>query len=177
MDEKSHLRIKFKELRKTFNTPDVSNAISENIRTFEVYKNAGNVLLFYPTRYEINLLSLLSDNKNFFFPRVKGLAMEVCPYSNDVEFKKSEFNINEPCSNPVEPDILDLIFVPALAVDKKGYRLGYGGGYYDRFLPMCKNAVTVVPIFDDFILEKLPNEKFDKSVDLIISNVKRLTIK
>ena len=49
----------------------------------------------------------------------------------------SNFGIKEPCSEPVAPDILDLIIVPALMVDKNGYRLGYGGGFYDRFLKKC----------------------------------------
>lgn len=177
MQEKSHLRTKFKELRKSIDTYRVSTLICKNIRNFDLYRNANNVMLFYPTKYEINLLSLLNDNKNFFFSRVYGMELQVCPYSKDVEFKKSAYNINEPCSNPVSAEILDLILVPALAVDKKGFRLGYGGGFYDRFLPQCKNGVTVVPICDEFILDNLPKDNFDFNVDFIISDVKRLTVK
>lgn len=176
MDEKSHLRTKFKTLRKEIDIERVSAGICENIRAFDIYNQASNVMLFYPTKFEINLLPLLSDNKNFYFPRVNGLQLEVCPYSNDVEFKKSDYNINEPCSEPVSAEILDLIFVPALAADKSGYRLGYGGGFYDRFLPLCKNAVTVIPIYEDFVIENLPVEVFDRKVDFIITNVKRLTV-
>ncbi len=176
MDEKSHLRTKFKSLRRELDIKTISAQICEKIRAFDLYKQAANVMLFYPTKYEINLLQLLDDNKSFFFPRVNGLNLDVCPYSQDVEFKKSAYNINEPCSTPVSVEILDLIFVPALAVDKSGYRLGYGGGYYDRFLPLCSNAVTVIPIFDEFVLNALPIEEFDCKVDYIITNVKRLTV-
>ena len=177
MQEKSHLRTKFKNLRKEIDTESVSAAICKNIRDFQPYEKAKNVMLFYPTKFEINLLPLLNDNKTFYFPRVSGNELEVCPYSNNVEFKKSVFNINEPCSEAVSANVLDLIFVPALAVDIEGYRLGYGGGFYDRFLPICSNAVTVVPMYDDFIQETLPREKFDRKVDYIITNVKRLTVK
>ncbi len=176
MDEKSHLRTKFKSLRRELDIKTISAQICEKIRAFDLYKQAANVMLFYPTKYEINLLQLLDDNKSFFFPRVNGLNLDVCPYSQDVEFKKSAYNINEPCSTPVSVEILDLIFVPALAVDKSGYRLGYGGGFYDRFLPLCSNAVTVIPIFDEFVLNALPIEEFDCKVDYIITNVKRLTV-
>lgn len=176
MDEKSHLRTKFKTLRKELNIERVSAAICENIRAWDIYNQASNVMLFYPTKFEINLLPLLNDNKNFYFPRVNGFQLEVCPYSNDVEFKKSDNNINEPCSEPVSAEILDLIFVPALAADKSGYRLGYGGGFYDRFLPLCKNAFTVIPIYEDFVIENLPVEVFDRKVDFIITKVKRLTV-
>lgn len=177
MQEKSHLRTKFKELRKNIDTENVSFLICQNIRAFELYKNAKNVMLFYPTRYEISLLDLLKDNKNFFFPRVNGLELQVCPYSKNIEFEKSDYNILEPCSNPVSKEILDIIFVPALAVDKNGFRLGYGGGFYDRFLTQCRRGISVVPIYDGFILDNLPNNQFDYNVDFIISNVKRLTVK
>lgn len=176
MDEKSHLRTKFKSLRRELDIKTISAQICEKIRAFDLYKQAANVMLFYPTKYEINLLQLLDDNKSFFFPRVNGLNLDVCPYSQDVEFKKSAYNINEPCSTPVSVEILDLIFVPALAADTSGYRLGYGGGFYDRFLPLCSNAVTVIPIFDEFVLNALPIEEFDCKVDYIITNVKRLTV-
>ena len=177
MQEKSHLRIKFKNLRKEIDTESVSVGICQNIKGFAPYEAAENVMLFYPTKFEINLLPLLNDKKTFYFPRVNGENLDVCPYSAAVEFKKSSLNINEPCSEAVSPDVLDLIFVPALAADIEGYRLGYGGGFYDRFLPLCKNAVTVIPIYDDFIQKTLPREKFDRKVDYIITNVKRLTVK
>lgn len=175
MKEKSHLRTKFKNLRKSLDISKVSTAICANIRDFEPYAAAKNVMIFYPTRFEINLLPLLEDGKSFYFPRVEGEMLSVCPYSAGVEFKKSSFNINEPCSTPVSAEVLDIVFVPALAADVNGYRLGYGGGFYDRFLPLCKNAVSVIPIYDGFVVDSLPVERFDRRVDYIITNGKRLT--
>lgn len=173
MLEKSHLRTKFKNLRKNIDIKHVSAEICENIRNFSHYTEAQNVMLFYPTEYEINILPLLNDNKNFYFPRVDRKNLLVCPYSKDVKFKKSSYNINEPCSNPQSADVLDLIIVPALAVDKNGYRLGYGGGFYDRFIPQCPNAVTIVPIYEEFVIENLPVQVFDRKVDYIITNGKK----
>ena len=67
MDEKTALRIRAKNLRKIFDIKGVSALLSEAVRKSEIYKTAKNVMLYYPTKYEVNLLSLLSDDKNFYF--------------------------------------------------------------------------------------------------------------
>lgn len=172
MDSKTLLRIRFKEERKKFNIEIVSNSIVANIRQENFYRTAKNVMLFYPLKYEINLLDLLQDDKNFYFPKVDGENLLVCPYMSNVTFEKSALNIYEPCSAPVRADILDLIFVPALAVDTDNYRLGYGGGFYDKFLKTI-NAFTVVPVYEDFVVDKLPHDDFDIPVDCIITNGKK----
>lgn len=169
MDSKTLLRTRFKEERKEINISEISNSIVFNIKHSDFYKNARHVMLFYPLKYEVNLLDLLNDNKHFYFPKVNGENLSVCPYNDSVKLQKSSLNIYEPCSNAVLPDILDLIFVPALAVDKNNYRLGYGGGFYDRFLKTT-NALTIVPVYKDFVVEKLPHDEFDVPVDFVITN-------
>lgn len=176
MDSKTDLRVRFKTIRKSLDIKKISLNIEENIKSFSPYQNAKNVMLFYPTKYEINLLGLLKDNKNFYFPRVKEDNLLVCPYSKDIVFDKSCFNINEPCSKPVKTDILDFIVVPALAVDKNNYRLGYGGGFYDRFLKCVPDAVKIVPIYHEFIVEKLPVESYDEPVDFVITDAKKARV-
>lgn len=176
MQEKTHLRTRFKEERKKLNIAGISDEIVHNIRTSDFYKRAQHVMLFYPLRYEISLLDLLNDDKQFYFPRVDDEKLLVCPYDSGCRFDKSCFNIYEPCSEPVNPDIIDLVFVPALAADKDNFRLGYGGGYYDRFLVQTK-AFKVCPIYEGFVVEKLPHENFDIPVDCIITNGKRPTVK
>lgn len=172
MLEKTHIRTIFKEERKKLDIALISKDIVKNIRSSDFYKNAEHVMLFYPLKYEINLLDLLNDNKKFYFPKVAGENLLVCPYDRSIRLEKSSLNIYEPVSAPVEAEILDLIFVPALAVDKKYYRLGYGGGYYDRFLKGC-NAVTAVAIPEDFIIEELPHDIFDVAVEHVITNGKK----
>ena len=172
MLEKTHIRTIFKEERKKLDIALISKDIVKNIRSSDFYKNAEHVMLFYPLKYEINLLDLLNDNKKFYFPKVHGENLLVCPYEPSVKFEKAAFNIYEPCSAPVFPEILDLIFVPALAVDKNNFRLGYGGGFYDRFLKTC-DAVTAVPIYENFVVEELPHDDYDVRVDCIITNGKK----
>lgn len=169
MDSKTDLRIWAKSIRKTLDICAVSSVIADKIRVNNFYKNAENVMLFYPAKYEVNLLSLLDDDKNFYLPKVCGDKILVCPFKKGDQLVVSNFKINEPCSEPVSAQVLDLVLVPALAVDKAGFRLGYGGGFYDRFLPLVP-AKTVVPIPHQLYLETLPVEKFDVPVDCVITD-------
>lgn len=166
--DKSQLRIKAKEIRKTLDIKKISHAICLKIKNMDEYKNSQNIMIFYPMKYEINLLELLEDDKNFYLPKVSKTDIFVCPYSTDL--KKTELNIYEPCTDPVNPEILDLIIVPALMVDKSGFRLGYGGGFYDRFLSKYQNIKTIVPIEKELLVEKIPHDKFDVKIDKIIKN-------
>lgn len=166
MDNKTDLRIRAKSIRKTLDIVHLSKNACAKIRQTELYKNAKNVLIFYPMRYEINLLPLLNDSKSFYLPKVCGNDLLVCPYSDNLV--KSELNICEPCSNPVSTEIIDLAIVPALMADKNGHRLGYGGGFYDRFLSINPHIKTIVPIAEELFVEKLPSDVFDVKVDYIL---------
>lgn len=166
MDSKINLRNIAKEVRKTLDIDAVSRAAVEQIRALSSYKDAKNVMIFYPKKYEVNLLELLNDDKNFYLPKVCGENLKVCPYTDKLEI--SEFNVCEPCSNPIDAEILDLVIVPALMADEDNYRLGYGGGFYDRFLAKYSDIPTVLPISEKLCVNKLPHDEFDIKIDTII---------
>lgn len=169
MDNKTDLRLWVKSVRKNLDISSKSAIIASKIRDLGCYKKAENVMLFYPKTFEIDLRPLLSDDKNFYLPRVCGENLLVCPFEIGDEVKLSEFKICEPCSNPVEPDKLDLVIVPALAVDKNGYRLGYGGGFYDRFLSKYP-VKSLSVVCSEFVLETVHPEKFDIKVDFLVTD-------
>ena len=168
MDSKSDIRLYAKNIRKTLDMKAKSEKIAKNIRKLECYKSAKNVMIFYPLEYEVDLLQLLEDDKNFYLPKVQGDNLVVCPYSD--ELTQSDLNIQEPCSAPVRPEILDLIVVPALATDFEKYRLGYGKGFYDRFLAQYPNIKTITPIPNELIMKKLPHEKYDVAISEIVTD-------
>ena len=175
MQEKKELRKKAKEIRHSLDMETISGKIVENILKLDIYKTAKHVMLFYPLKHEVDLLKLLYDDKSFYLPRVKGEKLLVCPYKKGDELTISRFETEEPTTEPIDADILDVIFVPALMADKNLHRLGYGGGFYDKFL--SKNALgskRIVAIPNALILEKLPSEYFDAKIDIIIceDNVK-----
>lgn len=181
MTDKIELRKKIKNIRKNLPMKEISAQLVELVRENEFYKNAKNIMLFYPTKYEVDLRELLNDDKNFYLPKVDGENLLVCPYcfrhseqseefQYDLDLKKSSFGIYEPCSEPVNAEILDLVIVPALMCDKNGYRLGYGGGFYDRFIEKYgQNFKTICAIPKEFYVENLPVDKFDKKIDFIIT--------
>lgn len=166
MDNKTDLRVTAKSIRKTLDIARLSDNAVNQIRQIKLYQNAQNVLIFHPMQYEISVLGLLKDTKNFYLPKVCGNELLVCPYSDKLE--KSEFNVCEPCSNPVNADIIELAIVPALMADKDGYRLGYGGGFYDRFLSANPHIKTIVPIAKELYVEKLPRDEFDVKIDYAV---------
>ena len=126
-------------------------------------------MIFYPLKYEINLLKLLKDReKQFYLPRIEASDLLCCPYSINDELKKSEFKTLEPTCEACEAKTIDLIIVPALLCDKNNYRLGYGGGYYDRFLKNTK-AYKICCIPSEMIIKELPVEEFDIRMDEIIT--------
>lgn len=166
---KKQLRKTAKDIRKSLDISAKSKVLTNLIRQTKIYQNSQNVMLYYPTKYEMNFLELLNDNKNFYFPRVKGEELLVCPYKRGEKIEISNLGICEPCSTPVNSSTLDLIIVPALMVDKKCYRLGYGGGFYDRFLKNIK-AKTICAVPKELLVEELPVEEFDLPMDIIITD-------
>lgn len=169
MKNKTDFRLYAKNIRKTLDILKISQNAVELIRKNPFYISASRVMIFYPTKYEVNLLDLLSDNKNFYLPKVDGENLLVCPYSKGDVLQKSEFNILEPLTSPISAEKLDLVIVPALMADSLGFRLGYGGGFYDRFLSANNNTfntLTVVP--KELFVDKLPTDEFDERIDCII---------
>jgi 5-formyltetrahydrofolate cyclo-ligase len=81
----------------------------------------------------------------------------------------SSYGISEPLAHApkIEPDEVDLILVPAVACDIKGYRLGYGGGYYDRLLslPAWSSKLTIGIVFEFACLTQLPIDECDRSLN------------
>ena len=168
MTDKIELRKNAKNIRKNLPLKQISAQLTALIRENDIYIKAQNVMLFYPTEFEIDLRELFNDDKNFYLPKVDGERLLVCPFCK--ELKKSALGIYEPCSEPVSPDILDLVIVPALMCDKNGYRLGYGKGFYDRFIEKYgKSFKTICPIPKELYTENLPADEFDKKIDEIVT--------
>lgn len=169
---KIELRKKAKETRKSLDMEKISERVVAKIKSSDIYKNAQHVMLFYPLTNEINLLPLLKDNKNFYLPKIEGEDMLVCPYKIGDEMAISSFKTKEPLSTPVNPEILDIIFIPALMVDKSFHRLGYGKGFYDRFLSKNGlNATKIVPIPHELIVEEIPSNEQDQKFNVTIDDI------
>ncbi len=169
MQDKKELRKYAKKVRKSLDIPLISEKIVKKIQALDVYKRAKNVMIFYPLEFEIDLTPLFEDDKKFFLPKVTGDNLSVCPYTQEDKLVISAFNTLEPLTEAVSAQILDVIFVPALMADKFNNRLGYGGGFYDRFLAQCPpRTVKIVAVPSALIVDEIPFESFDIKTDITI---------
>ena len=155
---------------KKLDIKSISQILVKKLQDSYEYKSAENIMIFYPKENEVDLLSLLEDkSKNFYLPKISGDNLLCCPFGKDDELCESCFKTKEPTTESVQKSILDLVIVPALAIDKNNYRLGYGGGFYDRFLEGV-NITKLVCIPKELIVETVYPEEHDIKIDKIITN-------
>ena len=106
-------------------------------------------------------------------PRVE--RKEIYPYqltNLQTEINQHEWGMREPNPTicpPIDPKSLDLVLVPGCGFDLQRYRIGYGGGFYDRFLKTCPQALTVGLAFETQIVDQLPTQPWDHPVDLVLT--------
>ena len=111
-----------------------------------------------------------------YYPRVVGSGMNF--YSSAGIFEKNRWGLEEPAIDP-RRQLLNfaahtLLIVPAVAFDQRGYRLGYGGGFFDRFLAQSSLS-TLGVCFDAFLLDKLPVEAHDLPVQTVVTEIRTLS--
>ena len=166
-DSKQQLRNWAKEERSKLDMETLSKELVRKLKLTEEYKQAKHVMIFYPMKDEVNLLSLLEDTgKTFYLPKIEGDSLLCCKYDKDLPLCESCFHTKEPTNTNIYTP--DLVIAPALAVDKKFYRLGYGKGFYDRFLRTNK-VKTVVCVPKQLIVDTIFPEEFDIPADKVIS--------
>ena len=175
---KSNLRHKVLKIRKN-NSKKSININPSNIYSYLKKKNYNLKIIggYYPTNYEIDDLEIL----NYFFKKGSMISLPKIKKKNQMEFYKwynndplfiNKYGIPEPrTTNRVYPDIL---FVPLVAFDKDLNRLGYGGGFYDRYIQKISKIKKVVKVGLAFSFQKLktiPINKHDKKLDIIITEI------
>ena len=133
-----------------------------------------NVALYAALPHEVDLLPLLAEHPQhrFHFPRcgaahrmdfhrVTDPAAQLAPAALGIPAPAEDLPI-------VPPQELDIVIVPGLAFTEAGARLGYGGGYYDRFLPLCSRAQVVAAAFAEQMLPAIPTDAHDIAIPRII---------
>lgn len=174
--DKTELRKWAKEKRLKLDMKGLSVILTEKLSNSDEYKSSENIMIFYPLKGEPDLLKLTEDKtKNFYLPKIKGQSLLCCRFDENTELCESCFHTKEPAlqNSPKEETIPDLIIVPALAADRKNYRLGYGGGFYDRFLGELKKngqkIKTIVCIPKELVVDTIYPNEYDIRIDKIIT--------
>lgn len=151
-------------------TKKISIRITNNIKNSEDFINAQNIALYYPVKNEIDITGIMCKGKNFYFPKCTGNDMCFCKANSTSELKIGRYNIPEPLSDKINPDIIDVIYIPSLMANNDCYRLGYGRGYYDRFFANNNiRAKKIIVAAKNLITDKFKQDENDYKCDKIIS--------
>ena len=153
----------------------LESKICDNILNSMSFKYADVVLMFCPTDEEINIFPVFEVakrlGKRVAFPKCFSKGMMKFFYVDDLsELKEGKYGIKAPEEGEeFESSIHPLCIVPSLAATKIGTRLGYGGGFYDRFLHKF-DGISLCVQYDEFVAESLPQEKrYDKRFDVLVT--------
>ena len=177
------LRTQFREKRRAL-LPDLAGekslAITRKLLELKEYKDASSVLFYVSKAEEVDthdvIKEALASGKKVYLPKIKGDFLMICPLLNYEDLQPGEFGILEPCepASPTQPKDIDLIVIPGVAFDKKGNRLGFGKGHYDRLLKETR-GFKVGLAFDEQLLDELPVEEHDVPLDLLLTDSHTLT--
>lgn len=144
----------------------------EAIKKHPFYKQSKHIGIYHPIRSELDLLPLTADDKKFYLPKVFDQKMHYLPI-NFQDLQLSDLGIMEPTSEAISDDVLELIIVPALAVDEAHQRLGYGKGFFDVFLTQHPKIKTIGVVMDFQFLKAIPCEPHDVALhDIIVIDIK-----
>ena len=149
-----------------------SKKIQKRINKVYAFKDAKKIGLYYPIGSEILtqdiIQELISKGKEVFLPKVMGENMEFRKIKDFSSLESGNFDIMEPKEDCEVDNYLDIIVVPTVGISPAGVRLGYGHGFYDKFLEK-KDAVTISLTLEKQIIKNIPKSEQDISIDWIIT--------
>lgn len=151
-----------------------ADMVFNTIRSMPVWRQVTNILCYWslpdelPTHKSVN--QWLDDGKNIYLPRVKGDDLEIVPYHGSHSLDdNNKFHIGEPVGDSVDPSCLELIIVPAVALDAHRNRLGRGKGFYDRLL--SGTSCPTIGVACDFqLVDEVPVEPHDRPLDCVVTS-------
>ena len=175
MDKKA-LRRAIGEKKKAMSPSQIeekSAALTAKFLETALYKNARTLYGYLPYNQEVRTVPLLQkaldDGKQVAVPKVYGDTMRFIQLSDLSQVSTGYCGIPEPIADgPEAADPTALVLMPGLAFDPQGNRMGYGGGFYDKFLQAEPGHPTVALCYDFQMLEHLETEDHDIPVDLVL---------
>ena len=153
-----------------------SSEITKRLFSLAEVERASTVLAFASIRNEVRMQPSIqaawAAGKRVALPRVVGDELRLYLVDSETVLVEGAFSVPEPpeAAAQVEPDEVDFALVPALAVDPRGYRIGYGGGYYDKLIPRLQDACTCAVAYDFQLISEVPTLPFDVAVDLVVTD-------
>ena len=149
-----------------------SKKIQHSLKKIERFRNATKIGAYYPIGSEVMtqdiIQELLSIGKEVYLPKTKEEDMEFRKITEFKDLEQGQFDILEPKENCEVNNELDVMLVPTVGITPQGIRLGYGHGFYDRFLSNHK-TITISLTLEKQIIKNIPKEDHDFIMDWIVT--------
>ena len=175
MDKKA-LRREIREKKRAMTEEEIvdrSEKLGQLFVQSEAYRKAKTVYGYLPYNQEVRTVPMLEqalrDGKRVAVPKIYGDTMKFLYLDDLSKVEKNDMGIPEPIADaPVAEDKTALVLMPGLAFTEQGDRMGYGGGFYDRFLAEEPDHPTLALCYAFQIVDSLPTEEFDIPVDTVL---------
>lgn len=181
--EKNELRKEIRSLRKAHTDEQIhemSLAVKERLLNLPEYQKAGVLYAYMDCKHEVETRDVIraawAEGKRVAVPKVLGQEMRfyyITSFEKDLE--DGSFGIKEPREGEPAEEQDALLLMPGVAFDPDRHRVGYGGGFYDRFLERHPKLVTVALAFEFQVKEKVPFEEFDIRPAKVVTEKRILT--
>lgn len=149
-----------------------SKQIHGRLRQFDAFKNATSIASYYPIGSEVRTQDIMqeaiSDGKTLSLPKVVGDNIEFRKVTDFGNLEKTGFGIMEPKEKCPLVEEFDVILVPTVGIARNGVRLGYGYGYYDRFLSKSKTE-SISLTYAKQIVKSIPHSDKDVKIRWIVT--------
>lgn len=173
---KQELRRAIRERKRAMTEEEIverSNALAEKFYNSPAYQAASTIYGYLPYNQEVRTIPMLQraldEGKRVAVPKVYGKEMRFIYLEDLTQVSKGYAGIPEPIADaPVAEDQRALVLMPGLAFDPQGHRIGYGGGFYDRFLAQEPHHPTLALCYEFQVQAHLDTEEFDIPVDTVL---------
>ena len=177
--EKPKIRLHMRSVRRQYSQAQKADAairLCEQITQLPIWSRAKHIAIYYPKAEELDtqliIRSAWENKKSIYLPVTNSASsdMHFYPYQQHSQLSSGHFGISQPevLGQPADT-LLDCMILPAIALDESGFRLGYGYGYYDRFLKTRQKQITTIGVaYACNRIEKLPHDKHDVPCDITL---------
>ncbi len=159
----------------------MSRLAQQRLVATKLFAVARSLALYSPIYNEVDtsdiFLMARRREKQVYYPRVAGEHLHFVPISSAGQLVPGAFGVLEPAADlKTSQQVPDLILIPGVAFDRCGHRLGYGRGFYDRYLACCSdNAVRVGFSYSFQLRNALPADAHDQSLDVLVTDAETIT--
>mgnify|MGYP003762947243 FL=1 len=164
-----------------------SNRIKERLFSLELFKKANFIFTFISTEEEVDTHEIIKESINMgkrigvpitLSKEKRMMVSEIQDFASELEI--GYYNILTPKKEyirEVDPEEIDMVLVPGLIFREDGYRIGYGGGYYDRFLGGIDSVIKIGLCYEMQLSEDIPIDTYDIPVNYIITEERLIDCK